>query len=110
MLNRAALILRPAKPFQDWAAGLDDSGLVPFPDDEQTVYLVPDFEDDNERDAILNAVWPGLFERALFDWHTDPADWPQNRTLEMFHEWFRIEFHSIVEDLVDGPIEDDEFE
>jgi len=29
MLNRAALIVRPAKPYVDWALGLDDSGLAP---------------------------------------------------------------------------------
>ena len=29
MLNRAALIVRPKQPFLDWAASLDDSGLVP---------------------------------------------------------------------------------
>lgn len=107
MLNRAALIVRPAKSFLDRAAGLDDSGLVPSPDDEQTVYLVPEFEDDDEREAILKAVWAELFERELLDWHMDPEDWPQNRTLAMFREWFRIEMHSIVEDLVDGPLEDD---
>lgn len=42
MLNRAAIIVRPDKPFMDWAAVLDDSGHVPNPDDEQTVYLVRD--------------------------------------------------------------------
>jgi hypothetical protein len=107
MLNRAALIVRPAKPYLDWAAGLDDSGLPPSPDDEQTVYLVPEFEDDEEREAVLEMVWAELFERELFDWHINADDWPQNRTLAMFREWFRIEMHSIVEDMVDGPLEDD---
>lgn len=110
MLNRAALIARPAKPFLDWAAYLDDSGLVPSPDDEQTVYLVPGFEDDDKREEVLEAVWAEVFERALFGWHVVPEDWPQNRTLAMFREWFQIEMHSIVEDMVDGPLIDDEFE
>jgi hypothetical protein len=110
MLNRAALIVRPAEPFLVWASQLDDSGLVPSPDDEQTVYLVPEFEDDDEREAILEVVFAEVFERELYGWHTDERDWPKNRTLAMFREWFRIELHSIVEDMVDGPLSDDEVE
>lgn len=110
MLNRAALIVRPAQPFLDWAAGLDDSGLFPSPDDEQTVYLVPEFEDDEEGEAVLELVWAEVFERELYGWHMDPDDWPQDRTLAMFREWFQIELHSIVEDLVDEPLADDDFE
>lgn len=108
MLNRAALIVRPAKPFLDWAASLDDSGLVPSPNDEQTVYLIPEFHDDAEREAVLKAVYAEVFERELFGWHVVPQDWPKNRTLKTFREWFRIEMHSIVEDLVDAPRIDDE--
>ena len=48
MLNRGVLIVRPKQPYLDWAAGLDDSGLVPDPSDEQTVYLIPSFESDEE--------------------------------------------------------------
>ena len=37
MLNRGALIVRPAQPYLDWAASLDDSGILPDPDGEVTV-------------------------------------------------------------------------
>jgi hypothetical protein len=47
MLNRCALIVRPKQPFLDWAAQLDDSGLVPDVKGEQTVYLVPEFDYDS---------------------------------------------------------------
>lgn len=46
MLNRGALIVRPKQPFLDWAAGLDDSGIVPDVEGERTVYLIPQFEDE----------------------------------------------------------------
>jgi hypothetical protein len=48
MLNRAVLIVRPKQPYLDWAAGLDDSGLLPDVQGEQTAYLIPSFEDDDE--------------------------------------------------------------
>src|SRR5215471_16399911 len=41
MLNRGVVIVRPKQPYLDWAAGLDDSELVPDPNAEQTVYLIP---------------------------------------------------------------------
>ena len=37
MLNRGVVIVRPKQPYLDWAAGLDDSGIVPDPNGEQTV-------------------------------------------------------------------------
>jgi hypothetical protein len=57
---------------------------------------------------VLRLVFAGVFENELYGWHTVESDWPQNRTLETFRQWFRIEFHTIVEDLVDGPLLDDE--
>ena len=70
MLNRSVIIVRPAQPFLDWAATLDDSGLVPDAGGEQTVYLVPDFEDDDEAAEVLDLVYAEIFERELDSWHT----------------------------------------
>jgi hypothetical protein len=39
---------------------------------------------------------------------TDESDWPKVRDLKLFREWFDIKFHSLVLDLVDEPLEDDE--
>ena len=108
MLNRAVLIVRPKQPFLDWATQLDDSGIVPNADDEQTAYLVPEFEDDDEARRVLEDVFAEVFERELFGWHTDESAWPKNRNLLMFQKWFEIELHSIVEDLCGYEIADDE--
>ena len=108
MLNRGALIVRPKQPYLDWAATLDDSGLVPDVTGEQTVYLIPSFEDDDEAERILKKVYAEIFERELDGWHTDEAAWPQNRTLAMFKKWFQVELHSIVEDLCGYELADDE--
>ena len=97
MLNRALLIVRPQQPFLDWAAQLDDSGVLPDADGEQTAYLVPDIADGEDR--VLKAVFAEVFERELNGWHRIEAAWPKNRNLAMFRRWFKIEFHSVVEDL-----------
>src|SRR6266498_4964215 len=87
MLNRAVLIVRPKQPFLDWAVQLDDSGLVPNVEGEQTVYLVPEFDDDDGAQKVLKRVFGEVFERELFGWHTDESAWPRKRTLAMFREW-----------------------
>jgi hypothetical protein len=99
MLNRAALIVRPAQPFLEWAAKLDDSGLLPNVQGEQTVYLIPEYESEAEGRQVLQEVFQGVFERELHGWHTESSAWPQRRTLTMFRKWFSIEMHSVVEDL-----------
>lgn len=100
--------MRPAQPFLDWAATLDDSGLVPNSDGEQTAYLVPDFEDDEEAAQILDLVFTEIFERELDAWHTDDTAWPKQRTLATFKQWFKIEMHSMVEDLCSDELVDDD--
>ena len=108
MLNRAVLVVRPKQPFLDWAAQLDDSGLVPNVEGEQTVYLIPQFDDDDEGQKVLHRVFAEVFERELFGWHTDEAAWPRKRNLTLFRKWFTVELHSVVEDLCDFELVDDE--
>src|SRR5262245_49784684 len=110
MLNRAAMILRPAQPYLDWALPLDHEGMVPDPADEQTVYLVPQFEHDEDEHflSFLEQTFDEFFTRELFGWHTVEDDWPQNRTVKMFREWFRIELHSCGEECLAAPLEDDD--
>ncbi len=110
MINRGAMILRPAKPFLEWAATLDDSGIVPDVEGEQTVYLVPEWEDDKGQERVLKRVFAELFERELGGWHTDESKWPRVRGLREFRKWFHIEMHSLIEDLCTGGIYDDEFD
>src|SRR5215469_18240881 len=66
MLNRGVVIVRPKQPYLDWAAGLDDSELVPDPNAEQTVYLIPSYSDDEEAWEILERVHPAIFENELY--------------------------------------------
>ena len=108
MLNRGVVMVRAKQPFLDWAAGLDDSGIVPDPNGEQTVYLIPGYDDDEEASEILATLYPVIFENELCGWHTDEAAWPQGRDFAMFKEWFTVELHSVVEDLCDFEIMDED--
>ena len=107
MLNRSVLIVRPRQPFIDWAAGLEGDAALPTVEDEQTVYLIPAYEDEDEAEAVLEAVWEDVFEKELWSWHTAEAGWPKQRTLDLFKQWFDIERHSVVEDVCGDEIVDD---
>ena len=110
MLNRGVVIVAPKQPYLDWAAGLDDSGVVPDIDGERTIYLIPSFESDEQAWEILEEICDEIFDNELWAWHTDPSDWPQDRSFPMFQEWFHVEFHSIVEDLCGYEIVDEDDE
>jgi len=110
MLNRGALIVRPADPYIEWARAVFDDDMAPSEDGERTVYLVPDDDADRGLDWVLKQVWGEVFERELEGWCTDEARWPKNRTLAMFKRWFQVEYHSVIEDLCGWPLQDDELE
>ncbi|HEY6940108.1 hypothetical protein [Dokdonella sp.] len=107
MLNRAALIVRPRQPFLDWAAALEQDGVNPDPDGEQTVYLIPEPDDNEEAERILQEVYPHVFENELDSWWTDESAWPQERSFAVFMAWFAVEIHTVIHDLVDDVLEDD---
>jgi hypothetical protein len=114
MLNRTAIILVPKRPYADWANSLDDDGPrfeVSEANDELTVFLGPDLDTVDEIDAFVTKHFDFFFEHWLFGWSTDSAQWPQRRTRRMFREWFDVRIHTMVEDVVDAPLErdDDEF-
>jgi hypothetical protein len=109
MINRTALIVRPAQPYIDWAKSLPDADeILPTIDGEHTVYLVEQIDDDRHFEHVLKRVFAEIFERELFSWYLDESFWPQKRALSMFKKWFSIEYHTCVEDLLDAPLEDDE--
>jgi len=66
-----------------------------------SAYLIPEWEDDQQRDRVIKRVYLGIFEDQLAGWWTIEKDWPQKRDLKTFKAWFDLRFHSIVEDLVD---------
>lgn len=106
MVNRCVVMIRAKEPFQDWLRGLPNPGDFTLDEvnHDTTAYLLPDYEDDRRRTRILSRYFDLIFEEQLAAWWTDEKDWPSKRNLRMFRRWFDLEFHSIVLDLVDGPI------
>ena len=103
LLNRRAVIVKPLRPYLEWAKRDDAEGLAESVFEnlrsEPHVYLLPEYEEPTSQQEVLEEFWPALFEVMLEGWVTDEAFWPKNRTLGMFQEWFEIQMSSMVQDL-----------
>ena len=95
-VNRAALVIVAKKPFRDWANYIIHETPVPhfYPDpyeDKGTaVYLIPD---NLYEDAFTNFVmqhYTIIFEEQLAFWLPEEEHWPQNRSWDVFCDWFDI--------------------
>jgi hypothetical protein len=104
------MIVRVKEPFIDWLRGLPVPGdfSASSINQDNAAYLMPDIEDDEDRDMVIEKTYEMVFEEQLDGFWTDESDRPKERTLEMFHQWFEIDFHTVVYDVVDGPLIDEE--
>ncbi len=113
-LYRTALIVRRKQPYFDWANSLDEANdpkLTPDLLKAPEIYLGPDAQREQTLDEAVGDVWSEIFAEALFSWYTDESRWPQERTRELFHEWFDVELAESVIDLVpDEPLTDDDMD
>jgi hypothetical protein len=106
-IDRSLLVVKPKKPFLDWVQGVDNDEGLTLEDvrEDPSAYLIPELESPEEEHEILRVFYEGIFEAELSSWYIDPDVWPPQRDLKMFLEWFDIEFHSLVFDLLNEPIE-----
>ncbi len=106
-INRSLVVVKPKEPFLKWAQSLEEPDsewtLEEFAEDA-SAYLIPELWEPGDEREMLKLIYEALFVEQLRDWYTDEASWPQERSLEMFLEWFEVEFHSLVFDLVGEPI------
>ena len=98
----------PKQPYADWANSLDDDGPrfeCSEASDELTVFLGPDLDTFEEIAAFVEKHFDFFFEHWLNGWSLDPGQWPQRRTRRMFHDWFDVRIHTMVEDVIEAPYE-----
>jgi len=101
--NRSAFTVTAKKPFIDWINRLDPKNPLKIRVlGESSTYLTkPDFTD---AAAHLKKYHKEIFELELESMWTDEEDWPENITLELFHEWFSVEISNWVYDLSKKPL------
>ena len=103
-INRSALVVKPAQPFLDWLHRVDPTSAHLTLDDlrlEPTIYLLPEWETEEEARQHLAEVSNEIFEEQLNGWYRVPSVWPATRDLKVFLLWFDCSFHSMVVDVCD---------
>jgi hypothetical protein len=115
VVNRAVLLLRCKEPASRWINDADpypSSELVTLADvnSERTAYLISQRAADTPQSLArwLRKNYAALFESELYGWYTDPTLWPAQRSYKLFKAWFVPECHTIVLDVEDYGIYDDE--
>ncbi len=104
-VNRGVIIVKPKSPFVDWVNSTEDAeGAITLEEVRKdcTAYLTPELEDDDELRKFLEQDYLLVFEQELVEWNQDEDTWPENRDFSTFSEWFDVEFHGVVIDLVEG--------
>jgi hypothetical protein len=118
MINRTAVVIKPRQPFLDWINNTPRLNLSlrvtmeELLEDCDTI-LLPDTNSLEDAQDLLEPLKPDLFAVQLNEWLRDPSAWPQDRSTAVFDQWFALEVHSMVLDLVEEPIlheEDDGFD
>jgi len=105
LTDRAALILKPKKPFLDWLIKYDLQDKDVDLEEDQDVYLIPEFLDNNEFEEWLKENYDAFFCDQMNGWYSDETMWVQNRSFKLFKEWFDYKMHSMVWDTLEDPIE-----
>lgn len=110
MLNRCVLTVTAKRPFYDWLQTFPEARGMTLDELNQdgVAYLLPELDEDDDLESLLPQCFDLLFEEELGAWQEDESRWPQVRDLETFRLWFDVHLRSIVLDLTDEPLEDDE--
>ena len=64
------------------------------------LYLIPDYDTQEEAEGILEEVYEAIFEAELDYWNRDTGTWPAERTYAVFRKWFEVRFYPLIQDLV----------
>ena len=107
IVNRNALVVIPQKPFWDWLLSVDEQFDLEEIEEsgDFNSYLIPEFESEDEIVAYLEKNFDKIFSNELMDWYSEEDLWPKDRTWEMFEDWFSIEAHSLIYDMVGAPLQ-----
>ncbi len=109
-INRSAVIITPAKPFLDWLHQADPASAELSLEDlrrEATIYLLPEYDTNDEALAHLRNRCGEIFEEELEGWCRLPSAWPADRSFSTFVHWFEYSIHSVLLDLCDDPLQRD---
>jgi hypothetical protein len=106
-VHRNIAIVKLKEPFLLWLKAIQHPDANMTVEDLvqcSTALLIPDFGLYEDSRAYIYSHYQAIFENELESWGQGEADFPKQRDLKMFEEWFDIEIYTTVLDTVDGEI------
>jgi len=103
-IHRAAVVIKPKQPFFDWLKSIDPDDDFSDLKDVTDVYLIPDFDSDDQAEIWLKKNYDHIFCDQMNHWYTDEDLWSLNRTFKKFKDWFDYSLHTMIWDTIEGPI------
>ena len=88
--DQTLISVKPRKPFVDWINKFSPTSIVSIESAGMCLFFFPNFNNDSEYEAYLRIHYNSMFEKMLYEWRRDEKEFPQNRTFELFLEWFEI--------------------
>jgi len=112
-VNRSIALIRPKAPFLDWLQHLPGDLAEQVELDALTrdcnALLIPAADDYESAIDFVLQHYRILFQAELADWCDDEQYWPDLLSPALFLEWFEVEIHSVLTDMVDTPLEREPF-
>lgn len=101
-IDRVAALVRPTEKMLGWLkthpSRYDNMTLKNLQKD-CIILLIPPFDGPKQAMEYIKQIYNGIFEAELISWGVPETAWPNNRSLEVFLEWFEVEFHSMIYDV-----------
>jgi hypothetical protein len=104
--NRSALVVIPKEPFKAWAATYNEETVEVLHEyvNEKRIYLIEFFCKDNIRDIIIRYC-DEIFTNELSTWNYIENEWPKDRNVDVFLEWFDVSLTNGIYDLENDDIQ-----
>ena len=109
-VNRSVLIIKPRQPFADWLKQLPGTPAVDLAElrGNGNAVLIPNVDDVEPAD-FLASHFESLFSAELADWCEDESLWPTPLSATLFMDWFDLDIHAVLTDMVSAPLEREAF-
>jgi hypothetical protein len=108
------VIVKAKQPFVNWLASLPEPEAIGLEElnREPNAYLIPEYDEEAEREGIMRNYYLEIFEQQLHEWSRDEKEWPVIRDYVAFKQWFQLEYAPFVFDIAGdlGMLCDDEDE
>jgi len=107
-MDRIVAVIKPTEELLEWINSLpleknnEPKISLEAIQADCTALLIPPFDTPEEADDFIESIHEGIFENELMGWYIDENYWPANRDINLFNQYFTVEFHSMVFDLVES--------